>query len=242
MQLKTTYKLVPILLFSLMGFYSNAQTGKFKSFKLVIIAPDTAIIEPGLKQYIDTLQNDHIKGYYASMKRMEEMINFKDYPKDEAKRFEATIKKEKIQLKKAKEMENEVKKFKYYQTISEYTCEVLNFYFNEYPPLSTFQVVKTQSTAIKDLSRLADSLKADYIVCYHNIHTQSVNNEIILKLTTVLYSNSTHAILLEKETDGNTSSLGDMWTCTNPLSCLLITGIKSSTDLVAPELAKRQHK
>lgn len=231
-----------VILFTLITYNSYAQEGLYKPFKLVIISPDTAIVDPQFKPYIDTLQNAHLKRYYQAITQMESMVDFKDYPKDEAKRFEETKKRVQVNLIEAKKAEAEIKRFKYYQTISEYSSQVLNMYFNEYPPLSAIGVVKKQSTDIKSLSYLADSLKADYVICYHNIHSESENNELILKLTTILYSNSDHKILFEKETKGDTDSRGDMWSCSDPLGCLLVSGIKSSTDLVFPVIAKRQHK
>ncbi len=173
---------------------------------------------------------------------MKRMINFNDYPAERAKEFEETRGKIKKALADTDKMESEVRKFKYYQTISEYSSEVLNMYFNEYPPLSTIELIKVKNININSLSHLADSLKADYIVCYHNIHSGMENNRDILKLTTVLYSNSDHKILFEKETTGDTDSRGDMWSCTYPLSCLLVSGIKTSTDLIFSVIEKRQHK
>lgn len=230
------------ILFTGIAFCGYAQEGRYKPFKLVIVTPDTAVIDSRLNQYIDTIQASHLKEYYRSIAQMERMLNFKDYPKDDAKRFEETKKRVQATLIEAKKAETEVKNFKYYQTISEYSDEVLNMYFNEYPPLSTIGVVKTQSINFANLSHLADSLKADYIVCYRNIHSESENNEPIFKITTILYSNSDHKILFEKETKGDTNSRGDMWSCTDLLSCLLVSSVKSSTDQIFAEVSKRQHK
>jgi len=92
----------------------------------------------------------------------------------------------------------------------------------------------------KSLKKLADSCNADYIIFFSDIHTQSKNDFLILKLTTLLYSKKDDKIIVRKETDGDMNSRGDMWTCFSPLSCLFINGIKTSTDTIAPEIAKRQ--
>jgi hypothetical protein len=66
----------------------------------------------------------------------------------------------------------------------------------------------------------------------------------VLKLTTLLYSKKDIKIILSKETEGDTDSRGDMWSCNFNfmLSCLLINGVRTSTDEVANVLRQRQIK
>ena len=141
-----------------------------------------------------------------------------------------------------KAQEDNVKKFKYFQTISQYSTQVYNFYFNEYKPFSTIVELPNQQTDLSRLRKLADTLKADYIVFYNNIHTVNINGLTRLKLTTSLYSKRDDKIILNKETEGDTNSRGDMWTCSMnvTLSCLLINSVRTSTDEVANVLRKRQ--
>ena len=220
------------------------QQGKFKPFKLVIVSPDTAIIDNSVYSYVDTIQQDHLKGYYASIKQMEEMLSSTDYPKElmTEKQFKESQQETKSALDTAKKYENKIKQFKYYQTLSEYSAQVYQFYFNEYPPLSIFQIIDKSALTINNLKHIADSLKADYVIGYKGIHTENKNGLLILKMTTILFSKKENKILLETETTGDENSYGDMWTCSNPLSCLLVTTVKSSTDKVAEILVKRQHK
>jgi hypothetical protein len=102
--------------------------------------------------------------------------------------------------------------------------------------------VPNQKTDLIALKTLADTSKADYIVFYRNIHTSDRNGLPILKFTTSLYSKKDNKIILSKETEGDTDSKGDMWTCNMDvmLSCLLINGVRTSTDEVANILRKRQ--
>jgi hypothetical protein len=73
-----------------------------------------------------------------------------------------------------------------------------------------------------------------------DIHT-GMEKPPLLQVTTRLYSHRDNRIILTKTTEGDYSSQGDMWTCApGTLSCLLINGVRTSTDEVAPELAKRQ--
>jgi hypothetical protein len=231
-----------ILLVFVLSIDSYCQKGIFKPFKLVIISPDTAVIDSSLNQYIVTVEQSHLRSYYNSIKQMEDMVAFKDYPDDMKQQFEKTQKQAKANLDSARKYENEVKKFRYYQTISEYSSSVLQFDFNEYPPYSTFQIIKSFPLILSNLKHLSDSLNADYIVGYRNISTINAKDNINLKLTTILYSKKADKLLLEKETYGDTISYGTMWTCMNSLSCLLINGVKTSTECVYKILFERHKK
>jgi hypothetical protein len=129
-----------------------------------------------------------------------------------------------------------------FHLLSSYSTEVYNFYFNEYEPFSTIVEAPNQKTELGNLKHLADSAKADYIVSFTNIHTEEKEGFLILKLTTLLYSKRDNKILLRIETEGDTHSRGEMWTCdmSVTLSCLLVNGVRTSTDEVANVLRRRQ--
>lgn len=215
------------------------QRGKFNPFKLIVIKPDTAIIDKSLYGDIDSVQSDYLKRYYNSVQQMEQLVNSKNFPDDTS--FKATQERMKVELVAAKAAESEVKKFKYYQTLSTYSTEVYNYYFNEYEPFSTIIELPNQNTDIASLKKLVDTSKSDYVVFFSNVHTENRDGLPILKLTTSLYSKKESKIVLTKETEGDTNSRGDMWACGNTtLSCLLINGVRTSTDEVAPVIAKAQ--
>lgn len=231
-----------ILLISLLSIDSYCQKGIFKPFKLIVISPETAMIDSSLSGFKDSIEQSHLRSYYNSISQMEKMLAFTDYPDDMKKQFEENKKLTKASLDSARKYETEVQKFKYFQVISEYSASVFQFSFNEYPPFSTFQLIKSYPMNINSIKHLADSLQADYIVGYRNIHTENNNGSLILRLTTLVYSKKDGKIILEKETTGDINSHGDMWTCNNPLSCLLINGVKSSTENVSGLLYERQKK
>ncbi|GAB2833043.1 hypothetical protein [Ferruginibacter profundus] len=217
------------------------QRGRWKPFKLCVIKPDTAFIDQSLFSDRDSIEADNLKSYYASLKQMEDLLNFKDYSKEMEKSFQETHEQLKKQIPLMKAQEENVKKFKYFQTISQYSAQVYNFYFNEYEPFSTIVELSNQKTDLSSLKILTDTSKADYVVFYSNIHTIDKDGLPMLKLTTSLYSKKDNKIILTKETDGDTNSRGDMWTCGNTtLSCLLINGVRTSTDEVASVLRKKQ--
>ena len=228
-----------LLTFSLTTY---GQTAMWKPFKLCVIKPDTAIIDKSLFSDRDSIEANNLKSYYSSLKQMEDLLNFKDYSKEMEESFKETHERLKKQIPLMKAQEDSVKKFKYFQTISQYSTQVYNFYFNEYEPFSTIVELPNQQTDLSSLKILSDTSKADYIVFYSNIHTVDKDGLPILKLTTSLYSKLDNKIILTKETDGDTNSRGEMWTCSMnvTLSCLLINAVKTSTDEVANVLRKRQ--
>jgi hypothetical protein len=228
------------ILILLLSIVSYGQNGIWKPFKLCVIKPTTATIDKSLFSDRDSIEADNLKSYYVSLKRMEDLMNFNDYSKEMEKSFKETKERLKTEIPIIKAQEDSVKKFKYFQTISQYSVQVYKFYFNEYEPFSTIIQIPSQKTDLMSLKKLADTLKADYIVFYSNIHT--VDNGSLLKLTTSLYSKKDNRIILQKETNGDTDSRGSMWTCNMnvTLSCLLVNGVRTSTDEVANVLRERQ--
>jgi hypothetical protein len=126
----TMHKFLLLLLFTV-AFTSYGQQGKFNPFRLIVLQPDTAIIDPSLYGDIDSVRSTYIRRYYSSVKQMEDMLNFNNYPSEKTKEYEAYKEKIRKNLPLVKAKEEEVKKFKYFQTLSYYSTEVYNFYFNE---------------------------------------------------------------------------------------------------------------
>jgi hypothetical protein len=156
-----------------------------------------------------------------------------DFEKEDIERYKKTA----IELKK---LEPEVKKFKYFEFLSSYSSEIYNFYFNEYDPYSIVTELPPQKTSLESLKLLAANKGADYIVFYNNLRTITKNNRPVLVLNTSLYSAKENKIILSVETNGDTNSRGEMWTCTNPLTCLFVNGVRTSTNEVADVLRKLQ--
>ena len=224
------------------GLISHAQIGQWKPFKLYIVTPDTAIIHQSLMSDIDTIEADNLSSYYASLKRMEELLNFKSYSKESESSFKEMQEDLKRQIPLMKASEERVKKFKYFQTISQYSAQIYNFYFNEYEPFSMISEITNQKTDLLSLKALADTANADYVVFYTNVHTVDIGGRLALKLTTSLYSKKENKIILRRETEGGTESWGEMWGCDMNirLSCLLLNGVRTSSEEVANILRQRQ--
>ena len=229
------------LLLSIQCLSLIGQTNKFKPFKLIVLKPDTAIIDESFNSEIDSVQSDFQKSYYYSIKTIEEFVNSKHFENDPS--FKTSQESSKIELIAAKALESEIKKFKYYQTISSGSTKIYNFYFNEYEPYSTIVELPSQKTDVESLNKLASNLKADYVVFFSNIHTEIKAGLQIMNLTTHLYSKKENNIIMTKQTEGDANSRGDMWTCGSiTLSCLLINSVRTSTDEIAPEISRLQMK
>ena len=232
---------IPLVLLFLSSIFSFGQTSEYRPFRMVIVSPDTATIDEGLKMFKDSIEADYIKGYYKSIKQMEDFLKWKDDSADK-KQIEESKKRIEENLRIKRQSEQSVKRFRYFETISVYSNSVLQMYFNEYPPYSTIQTVRTTDLKSTDLKEIADHFKADYVVRYNNIHTDNEGNRVIMKMTTTLYSRNDLKVLWEKLEKGDMNSYGDMWTCMNPLSCLLITSVKSSTTDIFETVSLRQKK
>jgi hypothetical protein len=229
------YRLIAIL-FVFYTVSSSAQTtGNWTPFKLVIIKADTAILDTSLYSGRDTMVAEQQRQYYQAVKGIEEQVNCTDCPKDTS-----FTKELKNQLSYLKSMEDEVKQFKCHHILSSYSQAVYTFYFNEYKPYSKIAESPAQKTDLASLAQLADTSKADYVVFFSNVHSANKNGLPVLKLTTSLYSKKDNKIIFSKETEGGTDSKGEMWTCTNEVTCLFINGVKSSTDEVFAVVGKRQ--
>lgn len=215
-----------------------AQTSKYSQFRMGIIQPDTAKIDASLTHFIDSVEDSYIQRYYSSVKRMEEMLEFTNYSEEMKESFEEGKRSLTEQLKYAKEAEQDVLNFKYYQLVSSYSSEIYNMFFNEYEPYSAiFEISNPKNLSFKDL---ADSLDLDYLIAYDDLRTIKTKGEIRMELISKLYSREKDEILINQNIKAGTESHGDMWTCLNPLTCLLINSIRNSVEMNFKEISKRE--
>ncbi|MEP7169869.1 MAG: hypothetical protein ABI855_10915 [Bacteroidota bacterium] len=238
---------IPIFVFlNLTILISYGQKGEYKPFNLVIVTPDTAVIDTSIQSCVDSVEQDNLfaRSHYA--KQMENILKFTDYPADSSLRKQLMEEQAavKAKLDYEKKYRNYGEPFKFYQTISEYSTEDYEAYFNKYPPLSTFQLIPKSNLTLQSLTHIADSLKADYIVGYKNIYIGNEKGNLTIKLTTILYSKKENKLFFEKETITDTKNRGDMqtWICKNQLGSLLILAAGTSSDNVKETLSKLQHR
>ena len=215
------------------------QSGQWKPFTLIVIQPDTAIINESLQPGKDSIVATQLKRYYRAVETLENLVNCIGCPRDSGETEQL-----KAELNLLKAHEPKAKKFRFFHVLSSYSTEVYNFYFNEYEPFSDIIEVPNQRTDLASLKALADSANADYVVFYSNVHTAENEGLPVLELTTSLYSREENKIILNKKTIGDSSSRGSMWTCNIDivLTCLFINGVRTSTTEVAKVLRNRQTK
>jgi hypothetical protein len=204
-------------------------------FKLVIIKADTAILDTSLYNGRDTMIAEQQKQYYQTVKSLEEQLNCTDCPKDTSYNKEL-----RNQLQYLKSRESEVKIFQCHHLLSSYSQAVYQFYFNENKPYSKIMEAAVQKTDLASLAQLADTSKADYVVFFSNIHSENKNGQPVLKLTTSLYAKKDNKIIFSKETEGDTISKGEMWACSEKVTCIFTNGVKTSTDEIIGIITKRQ--
>jgi hypothetical protein len=239
---------IPIFVFlSLTILNSYGQKRKYKPFNLVIITPDTAIIDTSIQSCVDSVEQRNLLARNLYAKQMENILKFTDYPADPALRKQIMQEQAEVKAKldsDKKTYRNDGEQFKYYHTISEFSTENYKYYFNKYPPLSTFQLIPKSNLLLQNLTYIADSLKADYIVGYKDIYIGYENGNLTIKLTTILYSKKENKLLVEGKALIDTKNRDDMrtWTCENQLSSLLGLAAVTSTVNVCEILSKRQRK
>ena len=240
-------KKVITAIFLTLCLHSTSQNGIWKPFKLIILKPDTAIIDKSLYSDRDSVELAHLKSYYQCTKGNE------NFEKDFQSSGNWTQIKQLIHNTSIIELPDDVRRFKFFQLISEYSSQIYDFYFNKNNPHSEIIELPNQLTDSNALKSLSDTEKADYIVFFKNIYTVIKDDLPLLRLTTCLYSSEENKIILDKQTEGNTTNMGAMtnldesnvmWTCkTNiKLDCLLTNGIRTSTHEVSEILRIRQQK
>jgi len=229
-----------------LNLYSYGQKESWESFKLLIIKPDTAIIDKSLLNEIDSIEIAHLKSEYECLninKKLENDTILKYW-----KQTNILVKNPSTSS-----LPDYIWQFKFFHIISEYSRQIYEFKFNQYVPNSVFIELPDQPIDINSLTHLSDSTGADYIVFFKNIHTVIKNNLPILKLTTSLYSKEEKRVILKKKTEGNTVNTGTMtsidksnvmWTCDEKikLHCMLINAVRTSTYEIFEMIRRRQVK
>jgi len=211
------------------------QPASHTPIKIIILKPDTAIIDKTLRNDIDSIEIEHLKLYYTCAKgsgAFEKDFSSSKYPTLESlKQNESFF-----------NLPTEVRQFKFFHLISEYSKQIYEFYFSQKQFPSEIVEMPGERTDLSSLKELADRNRADYVVFFHNIHTVMRDSSPVLRVTTALYSSKETRLLLDSETESNSISLAAsrhesevMWSC-NPrvtLQCLFINSVRSSTQLVS---------
>ena len=170
-----------------------AQKNK-ESFSLLVLQPDTAILEGGLQSEIKFVEQDQQDKYNVAIQQMQTVMNA-GYSKETEKQMNRTrdeIKKTLEQLK-----EKNTDGIRYYHLVSsELTEECIRHYAKNPSVRITEYVFKSP-----DLSRLNDlcsKMNTDYIVFFSDIKGEGTGDSPVLKITTSLYSKKDNAVIFSR--------------------------------------------
>jgi len=221
-----------ILILLGLSSYSYCQISVSKPLKLIVLKPDTAIIDKSLYGERDSIVNEHSILYYQCLKIKG------DSGKSNQDIFIGPKNQLFPEIPQLLSQDPHLLNFKYYHLISEYSSQIYDFYFNELGFKSTTIELPNQNINLKTLKYLSDSAQANYIIFFDNLHTIKNDGSFLFKLTTSLYSKKENKVVFKKATVGDTINRGHnandenvMWNCNSKvkLSCLMINGVRTSS-------------
>lgn len=217
------------------------QDGTQRTFKMAIVKPSGAEIEKSLEVFTDSIELTYQNQYFSYKEQLKETLS-KDanfYPEDMRADFEESKKNAEIELKQLDSLESTILNYKYYELLSYYSTSILNMAFNEYEPYSAIYEIKNSEIKNLELSKYAEKNDLDFIVIFENIKATEENDSYKMSSDLKLYSAKEKKIVLENEVYGSTNSYSGMWTCGNPLTCLFITSVKNSLEVLIPEIRQQ---
>lgn len=230
-----------ILLIILFSQFTFSQGKQKKTFRMVVMAPENIEVPTELNQFKDSIVNVHVNGFYKEKIRLKRNLTSKatDYPEDMREGFDDQKKRAEVQLKYMDSVEPSIKNYKFYNDML-YSVAILNMVFNEYGPYSVINGIEYSKEVEKDFESYCKKNKLDYLMFIDDFKVIKSENDFTITSTVKIYSQKEKKVILQKTIKGDTSSHGDMWTCRNPLSCLMITTVKSALENITPEIRKRQ--
>ncbi|MBA4319161.1 MAG: hypothetical protein C0412_12240 [Flavobacterium sp.] len=229
------------ILFIIFSQLTFSQGKQKKTFRMVVMAPENIEVPTELNQFKDSIVNIRVKGFYNEKVRLKDIIKSKaeEYPDDMRIGFEEYKKSAEVQLKHMDSIELSIKNYKFYNDML-YSVSILNMVFNEYEPHSDINGIEYSKETEKDFESYCRKNNLDYFMFIYDFIISKTENDFSMTSTIKLYSLKEKKVIVEKVITGDTGSHGDMWTCSNPLSCLMITTVKSALENIVPEIGKRQ--
>jgi hypothetical protein len=229
---------------------SIGQKENWTPFTLIVLRPDTAIIDKSFNTQRDSFELYQIKSDLRCRNiSIDSLTAIK-------KSIPSGFKYSSVDLYSLESLK-QIIDYKYYYFLSEYSTGICEFLFNNYQKSNgvyamahDVKVIEmaNQKTDRRSLKLLADSVKADYIVYFKNIRTIRIDSSISLKMSTCVHSTKEDKVIVEKEIESqsfNVRSASDlssvMWNCNSKLECLLVNAVRISSDLVVNAIRQRQN-
>jgi hypothetical protein len=215
----------------------HTQESRYKSFRVLIISPDTARIHDSLNFYVSSIELSFKETYYEVLRE------------HQLKRTSGNVherKQAKLSIRKAKSLEPDVVGFRYYQTISIATFVSLQEYFKKYPwedkRSLDCQIVNRHDLETGDLTQLTKDYDLDYVIYFQDIVAEKYANSFIMDMTTYLFSKADSKIIMKHKA----SKEGEDLLCEaynhNVLDCLMNLVVDEATSDLCEILSTRQKK
>jgi len=238
-----------VVVLSLADLSSFGQTGLIP-FKLLVLRPDTAIINKSFNTQKDSFEFHQIKSDLECRNiSIDSLTAIK-------KSIPSGFLYSSVDLYSLESLK-QIIDYKYYYFLSEYSAQSYEFLFNNYhqsngiPAMAhdaTVVEIVNQKTDRRSLKLLADSVKADYIVYFKNIRTVKIGSSLSLQMSTSLYSRKENKVISSFSTIGDhinrgqNSGIKTMWMCQTEFSCLLINSIKGSVEKIVDVITRLQRR
>lgn len=222
-------KYFSLYIFSLIfSIHVHAQYQVNLPKRIAIIQPDTAIIDSSLRVYIDSIEVAHSQKYYDKVNKLEKVLNKNN--KNLPKEMQSSLQQDKYLyqhlLRSYKLKEQEVLNFSYYHMLSSVAADVYNAFFNQYGPAAEVFIFKNDQRL--PLDKIADSIRADYIIRVDNVHTVHNDDEWEMITDWDMYMYDLGQVITQQRIRSNSVNRGDSWECNNPLACLMINSIANA--------------
>jgi hypothetical protein len=238
---------------------------KHRPFSILIIAPDSATIDPSITVFADSVEKRYVNKYYDFLKAYEKT---KDVGSEEQRQENA------LRIQEMRFQEMEIQDYKYYDLVANETYRLLEESFNmvrEGPgywhrqDIMTGEIARITELFSYDFRKLSAYLEVDYILRIENIHTIKLGEgpeNISLGYTVILYAAKNDKVVLKKEIVGNSlvrvfemrsktntseDDLVDLFKtdsiyCLDFFDCMLNNAIGSATKNIYKTLSKLQRK
>ena len=245
-RIQNTILVVALLIADLSSF---GQTGLIP-FKLLVLRPDTTIIDKSYNTQKDSFELSQIKSDLEC--RNISIDSLTAIKKSIPSGFQYSS----VDLYSLESLK-QIIDYKYYYFLSEYSAQTYEFLFNNYNQSNGIPAMAHDVTAVemvnqktdrRSLKLLADSVKADYIVYFKNIQTVKIGSSLSLQMSTSLYSRKENKVISSFSTIGDhinrgqNSGIKTMWRCQAEFSCLLVNSIKGSVEKIVDVIRKLQRR
>ncbi len=171
----------------------HVQESRYRPFRVVIVSPDTAIINDSLVPYVDAVEKEFKDTYHEMLREIE--LRRDSVSHDEKEKIESEIRK-------VKTFESDVLNFRYYDMVAIATFVSLQEDFKKYPwedrESLECLIVDNSELQAEGLAMLALRYDSDYVLYFKDIVAEKHTNDFEINMTAGLFSRLDAKVLFEK--------------------------------------------